>query len=306
VTAGWVAATTRGRSLLGRTLGAEGARAIATAASWEQGRDRVATSIYGNGLAPHADRETAHRTAIAATTWQLRVLSGWLPPDGGGLARLAAAPIEIINIEGHLARLGGDGANPIHMGSLGVAWPRVGHTTSVEQVRSVLARSAWGDPGGTDRSVLAVGLRVAWARRLSHMLPSARTWALGALAVLIARERFVFEREIEAITATELDRLLGLQWRAATEIAELAERLPRSARWSLDGIDSPTEVWKAETAILRRVVEDARHRAISGRYDRETMADILALLLVDLWRVTAAIEGSGRGVAAIEVLDAVA
>jgi hypothetical protein len=306
MTVGWVAATTRGRSLLGRMLGVEGARAIATTSSWAEGRNRVALSIYGSGLAANADRETARRTATAAAAWQLRVLSGWLPPDDGGLARLAAAPMEIANIEAHLVRLGGGGAETIPIGTLGVVWPRISSTTSVEQVRSVLSRSAWGDPGGTDRSALAVGLRVAWARRLALVVPSAREWALGTVALLIARERLVFERQINEITARELDRLVDHHWRAATTVGELAESLPRAARWSLDGIDSPIGVWKAETAILRRVVEDARHRAVSGRHDRETMADILALVLVDLWRVTAAIEGSGRGSAATEVFDAVA
>lgn len=98
-----------------------------------------------------ANRETVLRTAITATIWQLRVLAGWLPVGASGLARLFAAPMEITNIEAHLANL--NGANQrgaISLGSLAVAWPRVARTTSPEQVRAALARSAWGDPTSAD------------------------------------------------------------------------------------------------------------------------------------------------------------
>lgn len=150
----------------------------------------------------------------AATIWQLRALSGWLPPTSTGLARAFAAPVEIAQIEHHLARLDRPGdiragvATPVPLGSLGTAMPRAARATTSDQVRDVLARSAWGDPGGNDRVTIGLGLRVAWARRLLRQAPAATEWVLGAAAVLIARERFVFDRDIPEIPARGLDQLL--------------------------------------------------------------------------------------------------
>ena len=51
---------------------------------------------------------------------------------------------------------------------------------------------------------------------------------------------------------------------------------------------------------------DAHTLATSGRYGRDSAIAVMALLLVDLWLVTAAIEAAGRGRRAWEVFDAVA
>jgi len=307
MTAGWVAATTRGRALLARSLGDSGARSLSNASSWPDARVQLLRTVYGAGLSPTADRESARRAARGATAWQLRVLAGWLPPASGRLARLAAAPFEISNIDHQVARLHGvDAPDPIPLGSLGVAWPRLAAAGSIEQVRFELAHSAWGDPGGIERSMLMLGLRVAWARRVAGAVPSARDWAHGALASLIAGERFVFGRTINDITARELDRLIGRPWRGATTLPELADRLPPSANWAIEGITAPSDVWRSEAAILHRVGHDAQKAANGGPPTAETVAAIMALLLVDLWRATAAIEAAGRGPHATEVLDAVA
>ena len=204
MTAGWVAATTRGRALSARTLGTAGARRMATAPTWPDARRELTATIYGAELPPDADRGVARWTAATAITWQLRVLAGWLPPAAGGLARLAVGPMEIANIEHHLLRLGGAGVHrPIPLGSLGVAWPRVSTATSADEVRAMLTRSPWGDPGGTDRATIAFGMRIAWARRLARTASSAREWAHGALAMMVARERFVFDREVGDVAPIE-------------------------------------------------------------------------------------------------------
>ena len=106
MTTGWVAVTVRGRALLARTVGRAGAAEIAAASDWATARDLLASTVYGTGLAPGADRAAAHRHAVAATAWQFRVLAGWLPPGAGHLARLAVAPIEIAEVERHLAATG--------------------------------------------------------------------------------------------------------------------------------------------------------------------------------------------------------
>jgi hypothetical protein len=59
-------------------------------------------------------------------------------------------------------------------------------------------------------------------------------------------------------------------------------------------------------AVVSRVSDDANKIAESGRNGRNTVAAVMALLLVDLWRVAAAIEAAGRELAPVEVFDDVA
>lgn len=307
MTAGWVAASTRGSALLRRLVGPAGALEIADAESWADARAQLGSTVYGAELHPDADRAAARRTAATATAWQLRVLAGWCPVGTGRLARLFAAPLEMANIEAHLATMDGAAATPpVSLGSLAVAWPRVAATSTPEQVRAVLSHSAWGDPGGSDPVAIAFGLRVSWARRLVHQSSTARTWAKGGLAVLIARERFAFGRDVAPVTGREIDRLLGNRWRRAATIPELAERVPESGAWALEGIASPAELWRAEPAIVRRAAADATRQAAQRRFTEDTVAAMMALMLVDLWRTTAAIELVGRGPNPGEVFDAVA
>lgn len=307
MTAGWVAACTRGRALLGRTVGIDGARSIAAAPTWSDARSMLGATAYGKDLPDDADRAVARRSATAATVWQFRVLAGWLPPVSTGLARLAIAPIEIANIEGHLARLlGSSTGSAVPLGSLAVAWPRVAASQSDAEVRAILARSAWGDPGGSDPVSVAVGLRVAWARRTLHAVRIARPWAFGALALIVARELLVFERQIPAVVAHEVDRVLTHRWRSATSLPDLVDRLPDGARWVLADVDDPAELWRAELALIRRVVVDATPVATTGHHTADTVAAISALIVVDLWRITAAIEAVGAGESTLEVFDAVA
>jgi hypothetical protein len=307
MSAGWVAPMTRGRALLERTIGLDGARRLAAAESWPAARERLAPTVYGIELASDANRAQARHAAATAATWQLRVLAGWLPPGSSGLARLVAGPIEISNIEQHLAWLTlGTTAHSVPLGSLGTAWPVAAATTSPEALRGHLARSSWGDPGGSDPVTLAVGLRVGWLRRLSRQLPVAREIALGGLAILIARERFAFEREIAPIPARELDRLVGNGWRRAETLTQLTERLPRGASWALSGIVSPADIWRAELAWLERAEGDAQGLAASRRFGRNEFAAVMALLMVDLQRVESAIEIAGRTPIPGEVFDDVA
>ena len=308
MTAGWVAASTRGRALLSRTIGADLARSIATAESWPSARDHLRNTVYGVELPSTADRRTTRRAAATATAWQLRVLAGWLPPASSGLVRVFAAPMEIANIEAHIAQLAGGTVPtpPIPLGTLGVAWPAVAKLRSADQVREVLARSPWGDPGGADRSTIALGLHVAWARRLARQAPVAATWARGGAALLVAREQFAFDRSIPDVTERELNRLLGTAWRGASTTPELTERLPKSARWIFADVASTDDLWLAEITLLRRVAADSQRVASAARNGRDALAALMALLLVDLWRVDAAIEAAGRTPLVEEVFDAVA
>lgn len=319
MTAGWVAASTRGRALLRRTLDTRDIAALATADSWDEARGLLASTGFGNDLASTADRSSARLAATRAMVWQLRVLAGWLPPASTGLARVFAAPVEIGEIERHLERLdraaseeGGNGdrrPETISLGSLGTSWPRLARTTSIDDVRRVLARSAWGDTGGDDRTTVLLGLRTAWYRRLVRQVPATAEWAHGATAVLVARERFVFERPIPDIAARTIDQLLGRAWREATSLSDLIHHLPRSAAWPFaDGAQSsePSALWSVELAVVRRATADATRVADSGRAGRHTVAAVMALLLLNLRQVHSAIEAAGRVPVPAEVFDDVA
>lgn len=305
MTAGWVAPVVRGGCLLRRTVGS--AAAIAGASEWGVARDALGATPYGRALPPDADRRTARVVAENGAAWQIRVLAGWLPPGGAALARLAVAPFEIANVDRHLRHLGGGrDVPPVDLGTLAAVWPRVERTTDADDVREVLRRSTWGDPGGSERTAIALGLRVAWARRTMRLDAAFRPWALGGLAVLVARERFVFDRPINEPTARSIDRSLGPRWRTASDVIELTELLPEPARWPLRDIADHTDLWRSEVALLDRIERDATALVASQRPSRTTFVAILARLLVDTWRVTAAIELAGRPAIDEEVFRGVA
>jgi hypothetical protein len=260
-------------------------------------------------MTPDADRMSARTSAATATSWQLRVLAGWCPPGASGLVRVFGAPFELTNIMRHLDHLGDDaGHRPgdVPLGSLAVAWPRVAEATTPDQARTALSHSPWGDPGGTDATTIGFGLRVSWCRRLSRQVPEAAGWSHGALAVLIARERFSFDREIAEVTGRELDRVLGSAWRSGNTIGELVDRVPKSATWPFADVEQPDELWRAELAVIRRASADADEVAKRARLDQTTVAATMALLLIDFWYASAAIAVAGCHPTPTEVFDVVA
>ncbi len=267
----------------------------------------LATTFYGTELPPSADRTTAQLAAANATAWQLRVLAGWVPPSGRRLVRVAAARLEILNVEQHVRELSGsEPRTPISLGSLASVWPRVERCASSEAVRDVLSVSVWSDPGGSSPSDIALGMRAAWVRRALRHVPSATPWALGYLAVVTARERYAFNREISLATGHHIDGLLGRGWRRATTLAEFRTRLDGAASWPLAGVESADQLWRSEVAVRRRVSADAARLAADNRFDRNVVVGIVGMMLSDLDGVLAALEVAGRGRQAVEVFDAVA
>lgn len=307
MTVGWVAASTRGRALVGRIVGTDRARTL-VALDWPEARQALASTGYGRELAADATRPEARHAAMEATSWQLRVLAGWLPPGQGRLARLFAAPLEIANIELHLASLDGERRTEpaLRLGSLATAWPQVARCRSTDAVRTVLTTSVWGDPGGGDRASFALGLRLGWARRLAGQSPVLERWAKGGAAVLVARERFAFERELNHPASAVADTLLGRRWRTANSLAEFRHHLTDTASWSLVGVEDPADLWRAEAAVARRVEAESVPMAASSKPDRSVVIGIMALMLTDLRRVLAIVELAGRGPDPVEVFDAVA
>jgi threonine dehydrogenase-like Zn-dependent dehydrogenase len=223
------------------------------------------------------------------------------------MLRALVGQFEIDNIEGHLRHLGtGSATPPVELGALAIAWPRVQSCSTSEEIRDVLRLSSWGDPGGADPVAVAVGLAISWARRLRRLVPGAGEWGLGAAMLVVAREQFVFGRELNATTAREVDLLVGRRWRSASTLDELVSLLGPQARWVFAGVTTPSDLWRSERDWWMRVETDAMAMIDNPRPNGEAVAGAVALMLVDLRRVQAAIETVGRGPAAVEVFDDVA
>ena len=196
MSAEWIAGTVRGRLLLERRLGHEPAHGVAAQSSLAAALHLLLASPYGRDLSEMqelgAARElAAAQRAVAATAlWHLRILAGWLPPDGAGLLRALAAWYELVNVEHHVAWIvtGTTPPPPFALGGLAAVWPRVEPATSLAEVRAALASSPWGAPAGEEPLALHLALRAGWARRVIDRGGAAREWAQTAVALFVARE----------------------------------------------------------------------------------------------------------------------
>ena len=235
------------------------------------------------------------------------------------MARVFGSPLELANIERHVVGftratseraplVGPDpaGQQGVSLGSLGIAWPRLVMATDVHQVRQALGRSVWGDPGSDDVNAMMLGLRLSWLRRLQRLLPSQTDFCTGAAAVLVATERYGYQRRTSEVVARDLRRMIGHRWTEATSLEQFLNALPAPASWPFESVTTPFDLWQAELAVAARAAQLGTAGIKTTRPNRETMAAIMMAFLVDLWRVTAAIEMAGRTRQPSEVLDAVA
>jgi hypothetical protein len=172
-------------------------------------------------------------------------------------------------------------------------------------VRLALARSAWGDPGTSEPAGIVSWMRMRWAERLALSVPGAYEWGAGLLALMVARELFVTGRRpgARAWPASPL----GSGWQGAAAIPELAKRLPSAARWALEGVVEPSELWRAEARWWSRVETDSLAMLAGFRPGRrEVVVASAAVLLADAWRAQAALETADRGGMGLEVFDELA
>jgi hypothetical protein len=302
----WVAGSVRARALARRRLGRAGARLLATAGSLRTAVESLAGSPYGHDVRPESSLAEAQRAAGATLLWHLRVLAGWLPADGSQAVRSLAGWFEIANVDDLLRGLaGGTHPAPYRLGRLAVAWPRLAGAGSAEQVRAVLAASAWGDPGGDSPRMIGLGMRCAWAERVAEVSEPARPWAAGGTALLLARERYAAGRSLPEPAVAPAVRLLGAGWTEAGSIPDAAARLPASARWALGGVADPADLWQAETRWWARLERDGFVLVHGPRFGPDVAVGAVAVLAADAWRVAAALEVAARG-APVEVLDALA
>ena len=309
MSASWVAGTVRARAIARRRLGAAAARDLATADGLAAARAVLARTPYADGAADLAGLQ--HQVA-ATLLWHLRVLAGWLPRDGAQALRVLAGGFEAANLDEHLRALEGRPADPAYrLGTLQTAWTRLAATTGPEQLREVLTASPWGDPGASDPWSLHVGVRLGWAQRVVDNVPGAEPWARGAVALLLVREALLSGRRPTDRLAERSADLLGAGFVEALAgppraPADLADRLPSDARWAVEDVDDPQDLWRAEAAWWHRVERDAFGMLRMPSFSPTPVTGAVAVLAVDAWRVRAALGAAARGGTALEVFDALA
>ena len=295
---GWTAGVTRARLLLDRVVGPEHASEVAGSRSLAEGLAALAGSAYGERVRAGQDLATAQRGIADTLLWHLRILAGWLPAAGAALVRALAGWFELVNIDGRLAALASDGhePEPFVLGTLATAWGAAERAHTVEELAGALAGSAWASPGARSDAELALGLRVAWGRRVQESAPEAADWVAGAGALLVARELLV-ARSGEHVA--QLVRYPGIDRRAldARTLPELRGALGPRAAWALSGIGEPAELWQTELAWWDRVEDDA-HALLRRVDDEAVVLAAVALLATDAQRAARALQSAAQRAAA--------
>ncbi|HEV7899594.1 MAG TPA: hypothetical protein VGP31_17310 [Planosporangium sp.] len=292
----WAAGSMLSRALPTRRLGSAGARELAASASLEDAVRMLIHSPYGRFVRSADSLAAARRGVTATLLWNLRLLARWLPDDGVDLLRLLAGGFELANIDERvraLARPGKPAQPPLPLGTLATAWPRLAGAASLSELRAVLARSPWGDPGGDSPYEMSLGLRLSWADRVAAGVAPARPWAAGAVALLVARDRSIRPERLPESAARRLDHLLGRFWFRTASVTELAEAVPAAA-WVLGGVRDPADLRRAEARWWARLRTDgAELLAVPGFGPRPAIG-AAALLAVDAWLVRAALDEAAR------------
>ena len=295
MSAGWVAGSVRARLLADHALGRERALGLASSPSLEAAIGALAGTVYGERLRPGHGLEQAQRAVRETLLWQLRVLAGWLPPAAASRARVFAAWFEIANVDRRLAELAGaPSRRPFDLGRLGsAAAPRIAEAGSAEAVRSALAGSEWGDPGDAAPGAIARWLRISWARRMLASAPESRSWTLGAVALLLARD-LAADRPVVA-PRPRLPELGRGPWEAARDVGELGTGAAGRCPWPLTAPERADGLWAAEAVWWRRVETDARRMLREGHAGPRRLTGAAALLACDARRVAGGLAVAARG-----------
>jgi hypothetical protein len=306
MSAGWVAGSVRAKALARRRLGAEYARRVASCESLSDALRMLAATAYGTNLRPDQSLAAAQREIAASILWDLRVLAGWLPSEGLRLLRVLGAWFEVANVDELLQSIAGRPADAeFRLGALATAWPRLRQVAGNGELRAALAASAWHDPGGESTYAVRIGIRARWAARAAALGDPARTWAAGAVALLVAGERFAAGRAMDQAVMGSALSLLGPAAQAAT-LEAMAAGLPSRAGWVLAGITAPADLWRAGQAWLARVERDGLRLLRTSGLDSDAVIGAVAVMACDAWRIRAALEIAARGGEPLEAYDELA
>ena len=310
MSAAWVAASVRARSMARRQVGAAGSRRLAAQDSLAEALLLLADTPYADRLAHTADLGVAQRATSDTVLWQLRVLAGWMPARGTRLARAAAGSFERDNIVALALRMdGGEGPaayDPFDLGALATSWPRLRTAASAEELAESLRRSPWGGTGAGGNAALRDVLTLVWLRRLAAVAPQAQSWA-GAVCALTVTRIVLVERAAPSPRILQLVRpILGRTWETAQDLTQLRAALPSSVRPVLRGVEAPEELWRAEAGMCAAVEADGLRLLGRPRPGPDVVLGAIAVLAMDAWRVRAALAAAAAGAGSSEVLDAVA
>jgi hypothetical protein len=311
MSAGWVAASVRSRAMAQRRVGAAGARTLAARSSLGEALEILAETPYGRDVRAGQSLAQAQRAVAVTLLWHLRVLAGWVPRGDSRVLRILAGGYEVANVDERLREVtGGSAEDPFHLGGLATAWTSLSTATSPADVREILGRSAWGDPGADGVDGIRLGMRLSWAARVSAAVPGARPWAAAAAALLVARPLLLDRGRIPETAALIVTPLLGARWPEAASAGALAASLPPEARWVLAGVEDPADLWRAESRWWTRVSADGFGLLRKPVTTADPVLGAVAVLAADAWRVRAALEVAARGgesaPGAMEAFDAVA
>ena len=288
-----VGAVVRARAAASRRVGAGRVPSLAASSGLPEALSRLATGPYGHDVRPGQPLSRAQHEVYATLLWNLRVLAGWLPPDGAQAMRLLAGWAEIANVDALLRRLDGDRDLPpaYRLGSLATAWPRLADSTD----RAEPALASWPPRRGATpaaRTTTPSPWSCAWCGRpaCAAACRPPPVWAAGAAALVLALDLCAGPHPHDATVTAAVARVLGRDAAAATTLADLRAALPSTARWALAGCDAPEDLWRAEAAWWLRVERDATAMTRSSASTPPPSWAWSALLAVDAWRVRAALE----------------
>lgn len=309
--AGWVAASVRARALAQRRIGSVGARELAACAGLAPALEILADSPYGRDVHRGQTLPGAQHAVAETLVWHLRVLAGWLPRGDARMLRVLAAGFEVANVDERLREIRGEVAEPaFRLGGLSTIATGLAGASSEPELRALLARSTWGDFGTDAADGIRLGMRLAWAARVSATVPLARDWAIGAATLVVARAHLVDHSAMTDPTAQIATRLLGVRWSSARTLSEFHDSLPADARWAIDSIDDPKDLWRSEVRWWVRTAGDGLRLLRRPVTSPDPVMGVVAVLAGDAWRIRGALEVAARGGSgapgALEAFDAVA
>jgi hypothetical protein len=170
----------------------------------------------------------------------------------------------------------------------------------------MLARSAWGEPGGDSPREVSQALRLTWADRVAAGATPAQPWAAGAVALMVARDPAAF-RQLPRAARGCVDRLLGMADADAGSAEQLAGLVGAQAAWALRGVRNSQDLWMAEARWWVRVRTDGARLLAAPGFGVHRAIGAVVVLAADAVRARAALEAAARPSATVgEAFDALA
>ena len=319
MSAGWVAAAVRSQAVARNRSGTAIARSLASSTSLQEAHDRLKGTLFAEAVDQPMSMNEVDRATRAMVLWELRVLAGWMPPAGAGLARTLAAGYERDNIVGRLRELdGGPAEVPYELGALATVWPNCLSATSRAALLREAERSASGSlaplPAYISPGALHDVLTAAALRRLADTAPAASGWAAQAAAMLVARILFVDRQVPPPAVVRLLGPLIGAGWATDARFARgdpdefeaFLARLPDRIRRALGGLSGADQLWQGEVRLRARIEGEAARMIRSAEAGPNSVLAAVTLLDLDAWRIRAALAAAAGGRGHSEVLDVVA